>query len=282
MRIIYLPLLLFVAMTALGATLNPQSAQQAPGQGTIAIDQVSLTSLQLRILHNDVEIGSATGFVVAKNENRYLVTNRHVVLACALDQNPSNVGAWICANKLKIFHNRLNHLGEWLWVTEELSDERGNKRWMEHPTLGGAADLVALPLAHRENVQFYPLDVELSKTDLVVGPADSVTIVGFPYGLAQQAGLPVWKTGTLASDFAINVGGKPIFLVDTTSRPGMSGSPVYAIRTGAYRASDGFLKMSTGASTKRFLGVYSEQIAAAEIGGVWKAEAMMGLIDSLP
>jgi hypothetical protein len=145
-----------------------------------------------------------------------------------------------------------------------------------------AADLVALPLKHMEDVKFYPLDVDLSKADVVVGPADPVSIVGFPYGLAQQGGLPVWKTGTVASDLDINIGGKPIFLVDTTSRPGMSGSPVYAVRSGAFRSSDGSLHTAIGGSIKKFLGVYSEQIQAAELGGGWKAEAVMALYDSLP
>ena len=288
MRTVYVLLLLLLAATEPRATITPQPPphQQAPNQEQIRIDPSSVTSLQLKIFHNDVEIGKATGFVVVKNDKRYLVTNRHVVLACTQDANPSNIGGWICANRLAIFHNRLNRLGEWLWVTEDLFNERSNKRWLEHPTLGAAADLVALPLIHTENVQFYPLDMELRKTDIVVGPADSVSIVGFPLGIAQQGGLPVWKTGTVASDLDINIDGKPIFLVDTTSRPGMSGSPVYAVRTGAYRSSSGALKMAMGvapvAPMKRFLGVYSEQIQAAELGGVWKAEAVMALYDSLP
>jgi hypothetical protein len=33
---------------------------------------------------------------------------------------------------------------------------------------------------------------------------------------------------------------------------------------------------------KKFLGVYSEQMQAAELGAVWKAEAVMALYDSLP
>jgi len=60
-----------------------------------------------------VEIGGATGFVMEKNNKRYLVTNRHVVLACAQDRIPRTL--WLdCANKLGILHNRLNHLGEWV------------------------------------------------------------------------------------------------------------------------------------------------------------------------
>ena len=54
-----------------------------------------------------------------------------------------------------------------------------------------SADLVGLPLQKTEDVQFYPLDMELRRADIVVGPADPVSIVGFPFGLAQDGGLPV-------------------------------------------------------------------------------------------
>jgi hypothetical protein len=79
-------------------------------------------------------------------------------------------------------------------------------------------DLIALPLIHTENVQFYPRDLELRNYDIVVSPGDSVSIVGFPFGMAQHAGLPIWKTGTVASDPDINFNGRPMFIVDTTSR----------------------------------------------------------------
>lgn len=246
------------------------------------IDPVSVTSLNLKLLHNEAVIGAATGFVMAKGNKYYLITNRHVVLACRLDSERTNIGGWICANKLQILHNRLSRVGEWLWVTEELLDNDGKKRWFEHPTLSGGADIVALPLTHVDNVQFFPLDIELTNTDVVVGPGDTVSIVGFPFGQAQSAGLPIWKTGTIASDSDVNWSDRPMFLVDTTSRPGMSGSPVYAVRTGSFRTSKGELKMVTSGSLKRFLGVYSEQYQEAELGGVWKATALLALYESLP
>jgi hypothetical protein len=197
-----------------------------------------------------------------------------------------------------VLHNQLGKLGQWIWVTEDLFDAKGNKRWFEHPALAGKVDLVALPLAHEESVQFYPLDVELRNEDVAVSPGDSVSIVGFPLGLAQSGGLPIWKTGTIASDLLVvvqfeyctttdlftNWTDQPMFLIDTTSRQGMSGSPVYAVRSSTYRSKSGALmqpKSSTG-TVKRLLGVYSEQIQEAELGGVWKVEALMDLYDSLP
>ena len=56
----------------------------------------------------------------------------------------------------------------------------------------------------------------------------------------------------------------------------MSGSPVYA-----RRFTDQDKTGSTNGVTK-FLGIYSEENQALELGAVWKAEAVAALYDSLP
>jgi S1-C subfamily serine protease len=123
----------------------------------------------------------------------------------------------------------------------------------------------------------------LRKTDIVASPGDSVSVVGFPFGMGQDVtlGLPIWKTGTVASDPDVNFSGRPMFLVDTTSRQGMSVSPVYAVRTGAYGSATAQPQMATHGVATKFLGVYSEQDVNRELGGVWKAEAVVALYDSL-
>ena len=109
-----------------------------------------------------------------------------------------------------------------------------------------------------------------------LSPGDPVNIVGFPLGETQGGGLPIWKTGTIASDLDINYGGKAKFLVDATARSGMSGSPVYARR---FTAQD---KTGSTNGVTKFLGIYSEENQALELGAVWKAEAVAALYDSLP
>ena len=262
-------LLLWVCTTAVVAAQTSQTSQ--------TIDRLSVTSLAVAVFHGDKSIGSATGFVLQKNQNYFLVTNRHVVLHCAEDSDPKNVGGWICADKLKILQNTAGHLGDWFWVEENLYDENKHKRWVEHPTLGASADLIALPLRYTAGVQFYPLDLALRNSDLQLAPGDPVNIVGFPFGETQGGGLPIWKTGTIASDLDINYGGKAKFLVDATARSGMSGSPVYARRFGASQASTTNVEGIT-----KFLGVYAEENQALELGAVWKAEAVATLYDSLP
>lgn len=248
-------------------------------QGTTTLDPLSVTSLAVSILHGGVQIGGATGFVVQKKQNYYLITNRHVVLLCALDKDTNDVGGWICADKLKILQNKSGRLGEWFWVEENLYDENRSKQWLEHPTLGASADLIALPLKLTTGVQFYPLDLELRNSALALVPGDPVNVVGFPLGQTQAGGLPIWKTGTVASDLDINYGGKPMFLVDATARAGMSGAPVYARRSGTYPTRGGGTVVG---GTTKFLGVYAEQSQELELGAVWKAEVLAALYDSLP
>jgi hypothetical protein len=244
------------------------------------VDRLSATSLKLTIRRGEVDIGSATGFVVQKNQKYYLITNRHVVLLCGEDKkNQNNIGGWLCADNLQILHNRANHAGEWFLVREDLFDEHNARRWIEHPTLGGSVDLVALPLRHTEGVEFLPLDLDLRKTEVVIAPSDPVSIVGFPHGVSQDAGLAIWKTGMIASDMEVNLGGKPCFLLDTTAVAGMSGSPAYVRRNGAYMRVPGLVE--AGSATK-FIGVYSAQSPELEIGVVWKADVVFSLYESLP
>jgi hypothetical protein len=253
--------------------------------GQALLDPLSGTSLRLTIRHDNIEIGVGTGFVVQKGSHYYLITNRHIVLACSENKDPNDVGSWLCADNLLILHDKLNRPGEWILVEEKLYDEHKVKLWREHPNIGTAPgssiDVVALPLTHTAGVGFLPLDLETRKADLRIGPGDTVTIVGFPFGLAQAAGLAIWKTGTIASDTIVNYDGKAKFLIDTTSRPGMSGSPVYARRVGSYQSTSGQMMFGSGSITK-FLGVFAEESQAAEIGVVWKADVVQSLYDSLP
>jgi len=255
------------------------------------MDILSGTSLRLTAMHDNLPLANATGAVVQKGSRYYLITNRHVVLKCIESKEPSDVGAWQCANKLEILHNRLNRPGEWFAVIEELFDAEHNKRWKEHPPLGtterpipgSSVDLVALPLAQTEGITFMPIDLRLRDTDIALTPGEPVTIVGFPDGIAQSGGLAIWKTGTIASDLEVNYDGKQEFLVDTTARPGMSGSPVYVRRTTTFQDKAGVTNFPSGSTpVTKFLGIYSAQDFNHEIGIVWKADAVQTLYDSLP
>ena len=49
----------------------------------ITINVNSIRSLYITAYYNETELATATGFIVNKNNESYLITNRHVVFPCA-------------------------------------------------------------------------------------------------------------------------------------------------------------------------------------------------------
>jgi len=233
------------------------------------VDPLSASSVRIEPFFQEQPLASATGFTVMSAENQYLVTNWHVVsgrdpdTGACLDRNaavPSSLRVW--------FHEK-DRLGSWVAVTIPLLSSEGVPLWKEHP-LGSQVDVVAIPLELPLTAAIYPLDLTLGHTDMIVEPAMPVSVIGFPLGLRAGENWPIWKTGHVASDPDIDFQiGRPAFLIDATTRSGMSGAPVVIRLNGGYSTSKGHHIMS-GMGTK-FVGVYAGRIHdAAEIGRVWR------------
>ena len=199
----------------------------------ITIDPLSACSLRLEVVARGNALGTATGFVVESGERYHLITNWHVAAGRNLDTNEllSHTGA--VPDELRIVHHLKVRLGSWAVFSELLFDGNGYPRWLEHPQ-GYAIDVVALPLTQHPDVAFYPLDLALADTNMLPQPGMPVSIIGYPYGLATGVGWPIWKTGHIASDPDLDYDGRPAFLIDATTRGGMSGSPVVLRLSGGY------------------------------------------------
>lgn len=237
-------------------------------QKVITVDPLSASSLRVQAEVNNNSLSTATGFVVDYKSNHYLITNWHVVTGKNPETNQTLSPTAGIPDTLKIVHHSTSKLGSWVIKSEALL-ENGNPKWIEHPS-GRDVDVVALPLTHHNDVKFYPFDLGLAQFDMVPEPAMPISIIGYPYGLATGGAWPIWKTGHIASDPDLDYDGKPVFLIDATTRGGMSGSPVVLRLHGGYKTSNGSYVMSGGTSTK-FLGVYSGRIhGQAEIGRVWR------------
>jgi len=244
----------------------------------ITIDEFSSKSLYLETYLNSQQLGIATGFVVKSNEHHYLITNWHVVTGRNPDDNqPLFRNGAADPNTMKIwFHAQ--PLGNWQPLTLNLIDTNGDKQWLEHP-LGNAVDVVGILLTALEGIIIYDIDLSLANFDLMLYPSESVSIIGFPEGLTSGGRLPIWKTGHIASDIDIDWNGKPAFLIDATTKGGMSGSPVIAKRISIYQTSTG----NRIGNAVRFLGVYSgREISASgiEIGFVWKPRVIAEIISN--
>lgn len=240
----------------------------------ILIDPLSCVSLHLECFLKGTGIGTGTGFIVVYQEANYLITNWHVVTS--RDPNtgkPMSTSGVADPDVVGIWYHDAERLGSWHRVMQPLIDPSSrNKLWKEHPQ-GRQIDVVALALKPSDNVKIYDLDTSLAQTDMVLAPSEPVSIVGFPFGIAAAGKFPIWKTGHIASDIDLNYDDKPVFLVDATTRPGMSGSPVFARRIGGYRSSTAMWNL--GGTAVRFLGVYSGRIREqADVGMVWKTSVI--------
>lgn len=246
--------------------------------GKVKIDPLSVTSFYLKLRVNANLLSNATGIIVEHNSKYFLVTNWHVLSGRHAETGkPLSPTAGI-PDEVRIAHHDKSQLGVWHFVGERLLNSDGSPRWISHPE-GSKVDVAAVELQNiKSNIRIYPFDLQLAEVDLLPQPAMPVSVIGFPLGLRPNAFFPIWKTGHIASDPDLDYGGRPAFLIDATTRNGMSGSPVVMRVSGAYTTSDGTYMVTGGVRTK-FLGIYSGRIHDdAEIGCVWRPHVISELL----
>jgi len=245
------------------------------------IAQPSVQSLLIEMQVNGTPLSTGTAFVVQAVSGPHLLTNRHNVTGRRQDTGVPLSPTGGIPTHVVVVHNRKGHLGEWVVKNEPLYID-GVPRWREHPTLGAAVDFVALPLTDLLDVDLFPYDVGNPGPNLFVGPADVVSVIGFPFGVAAGGAFGVWATGFLASEPNVDFNNQPIQLIDCRTRQGQSGSPVIAYRSG------GMVAMADGGTAAfdgpvwRFVGIYSGRISGeSDLGLVWKASAIQQLVATL-
>jgi hypothetical protein len=246
------------------------------------IAQPSVQSVLLRMQFNGQPLSTGTGFVVDTPKGKALITNRHNVTGRhqETDQPLSSTGG--IPDEILIVHNSSLGLGNWINKLEKILDSNGIPLWHEHPKWKNKVDFIALLLTDTNEVQCYPYDVVNTGPDIFVGPADTVSVVGFPFGIQAGGSLAVWATGFMASEPDIEFNGLPLFLVDCRGRPGQSGSAVIAHRSGGMVAMKDGGSAAFGGPVTKFLGIYSGRInAQSDLGFVWKASALGELVASI-
>lgn len=226
-----------------------------------------------------LRLARATGFVAIMDGRRFLITNRHVVRGRNNDTGAifHNLGA--IPDRINIYHHVAKKLGSWKLTTENLRDSEGRPLWLEHPTLGGKVDVVALPLTVVDGLDFYVYNPFKTEHLLDVGVSRTLFVVGFPLGLTSEGALPIWIQGTVASEPDFDWHQLPTFLIDSRTRQGQSGSPVIAYHAGgAAAAMEGGTAVGTG-PMERFVGVYSGRVSPeSDLGIVWKASAVADIL----
>jgi hypothetical protein len=245
------------------------------------VSRPSYASLFLRPSFNGNGKGGATGFVVQQGTQPYLITNRHVVRGRHNDSNAvlDRVDGLI-PNQLQIHYGPDTSGDSWRRRDEPLYDEDGNPRWLEHPTLRGWMDVVALPLTRLDGCRLHPYQFPREKDPLLkVGVSLPLFIIGFPFGLVADGYLGVWVQGTVATELSQSWDAKPAFLIDSRTRPGQSGSPVIAFSPHLRSMMESGLSLMTGGDVERLMGVYSGRVNEdSDLGIVWKASAVEEIV----
>ena len=187
-----------------------------------------------------------------------------------------------------------------------LYDEDKRPRWYVHPTVGQRVDVVALEIEERFVTGSTKCinDIEFD-SNISIEVADDIFIIGYPHGYSSGKRLPIWKRGSVASEPDIDLYDLPLMLVDTASRPGMSGSPVIYRRTGMHNLKNGSLADdSLFGRIQNFCGVYSGRLKSkqaslctqncrkrmcpdcdenysldTQLGMVWKSEVIEQIIE---
>ena len=189
----------------------------------------------------------------------------------------------------RVEENRDMEYIEWRWHRVHLYEDEENLMpiWWEHPKYGRKVDMVIVKIEdfNVADVETKPVNSNnLQLSDLKIIAGMDAFILRFPRGMTGGASFPIWKRGSIASEPDIDIGNLPKLYIDTATRKGMSGAPVYAQEKGTFALEGGSLHenfvMGIG---HRFLGLYSGRIGddtfLAQLGIVWKEQAIIEIIE---
>lgn len=281
------------------------------------IDMLSYVALRMHMYFNNEKIAVGTAFIYLYDEKPYLITNWHNISGrepstlipkhsqCALPKKISIEVPLVSLNQETYSITWKEHP---VSLYRDDDDTPTESVWYEHPQHGYNVDVVAIPL-HDEI--FSPLKsicyISNTQTNVIpretaicavnapyIGlqkvlllPSLDVFVLGFPIGMSGGESFPVWKRGSIASEPELNIDNLPKLLIDTATREGMSGAPVFVQQRGYWLSEEkdsfGNFKKGQGEG-RRFIGIYSGRLGPdefqAQLGIVWKASVIEEIIRS--
>jgi len=248
----------------------------------IIADPISFSTHHLHLCFRptDAVLSSGTGFIYESNGANYLITNWHNVTGrspidgkCLSETLavPDMVSTLFRLKDTAAVCGR-EHIS--LYHDQELL----NPAWLVHPQHKGKVDVVAIPLSTEfaNKYQLFPINRIDFDAKYRTNVADDAFVIGYPFSETPNFQFPIWKRASVASEPDIDIDQLPKLLVDTATRPGLSGSPVIMQRAGFHGLNGGEMKGDEIIGTIRnFIGVYSGRVGAdetkAQLGVVWKA-----------
>lgn len=226
------------------------------------IDQYSVATLPLDMRFGQTPLSVGTGFVWQQAANFFLITNWHVLTGRDpfTQKHLSTTAAE--PDRVNVWWNQKGSLGRKFAMELPIRDGSEKPLWLVHPRYGNQVDVVALPVSAPTQAEMYPIN-QMPADDLLLQVGVDVFILGYPFGVSSGGLLPIWKRGSIASEPQIIDPARPVILVDSASRPGMSGSPVIRRSWNTHSLEDGGTVMN-GAAATRLVGVYSGRLGTSD------------------
>ncbi len=213
---------------------------------TNVIDFLSYTSFYVETYHDDKRLCYGTAFCYKSKENLFLVSNSHIMSGkCPkLDNNgvrqpilkngalPNKIKITITAWKDEfggmIINNKTFKI--------DLLNEDDSPKYIEAMYKEEIIDIALLKMDETfvnkiDGKRYYPLAVNDIVSDqlnpkYVLHPSSEIFVIGFPFGKLEEDLYGIWKRATIASDLRRD---SYKYLIDTSTRSGMSGSPIFRI-----------------------------------------------------
>lgn len=250
---------------------------------TVHTDICSQIPVFIKTAFGTTELSTATAFFYRRNESTYLVSNWHVFSgrnAQTLEPLDKNCGI---PDRLECFALKASNFIERVWHSFPLLDDVGDPRWLHHPSLQNQVDVAVLPVEIPESLRTFAVN-DLAETEMTLRVSHDVFVLGYPLGIQDVVGLPIWKRASVASEPGTSA---PRFLVDTATRQGMSGSPVILRYRGFHKSDPTTPAVSAEdwfGEGDMFVGVYSGRLLGmseleAQLGIVWKSRVIDEIID---
>lgn len=257
----------------LGGKPSAQFPLQFP---TAKIGSVSMASTPIHQFANDGSgdiMSHGTGFFWRYENSIYLITARHVLTGLSpFDDSVLSDKGYI-PEQFAIFPTKHTPDNAVFRVQHRFQlDHSRTAVWLQDPEFELLrTDIAALKVFTDTDQDVICLndDKDLFNDQMALAGMPCA-VVGYP--LPNPVGLmtPVWRTGNLASEPLLPIDDKPMFLMDASTSPGFSGSPVFRRHYGPLpiQKQDGSItvKVDNVVATS-FIGVYAGRLSHRHFGG---------------
>ncbi len=229
------------------------------------------------------KLSNATAFLWVAGQRKFLVTNWHVLAGRNPETNqPLHSSAGISDRIVVHFQNVDADKPP---IVRDFPLIVGDDRtWLEHPVAGRKFDIAAIEVEFppMEESNYFPLNA-VPQMQIKQRVGMPVFIIGFPFGL-QKYGVPIWKMGSFASEPFLSEILDTHLVIDSASRPGMSGSPVIKGEYGEIELDNGHYGRTQSNGGCRIVGVYSGRFhtndqSDAQLGRVWPIRLVRQMLD---